>query len=480
MTHPSKACNLDGSLVLPQNFGAIQLGETFSCYISLGNISSKAVSNISIRVELQTERQRRNIFENTSKPLETLAPGQRYDFIIQHDVKELGTHTLACSTVYSDGTKQGQAASQIQGQVPVGGAGGGGSSAAASQVERKYLPQWYKFKVTNPLVVRMKMRTVNNQLHQRTFVEASLENATSDPLLLDVVRFDQTKDYKLLDMNAGPSSSSRGKVVLDDPSKTKDYLKEVVVLKPKGGSYNFIFGLEKCISSASKGSGESESPQQKQQEKGNASSSSLGKLEIKWCKPMGDSGRLQTQWIQGVAPQNKKSLIEVQVIHLEKRVDTMSGASGSSSRDIHLHSCFSVRMTVKNLTNRSMFGVFVVLGVTGVMRNVGPSGMYFKEIPSSVPGSSGSNGGGLILEQMKHVEITFDLIALQVGVHKLGSVLLYDERGKQITETPCNFSVEIVPQPQKDAKAAIPRTETLTTPRSDTLESSEFDSLINL
>ena len=59
MTHPSKACDLDGSLVLPQNFGSIQLGETFSCYISLGNVSTKPVSNISIRVELQTERQRR-------------------------------------------------------------------------------------------------------------------------------------------------------------------------------------------------------------------------------------------------------------------------------------------------------------------------------------------------------------------------------------------------------------------------------------
>ena len=136
LSHPSDACDLNGSLVLPQNFGSIQLGETFSCYISLGNVSSRAVSNISIRVELQTERQRRNIFENTSKPLETLAPGQRYDFIIQHDVKELGTHTLVCSSVY---TESGGASSRDQGaQAAAAGleAGPGSPMGSAQNGER--------------------------------------------------------------------------------------------------------------------------------------------------------------------------------------------------------------------------------------------------------------------------------------------------------------------------------------------------------
>ena len=135
-----------------------------------------------------------------------------------------------------------------------------------------------------------------------------------------------------------------------------------------------------------------------------------------------------------------------------------------------------------------MFGVFVVLGLNSVMRNVGPSGMYFQEIPSSVAPNPSGNPTFANSGQSKHVEITFDLIALQVGVHKLGSVLLYDERGKQVTETPCNFSLEIVPRPPKPDNGGIAaaaataanhaRHDTLTIPmtRSDTFDASLLDS----
>jgi hypothetical protein len=526
--HPSTACDLHGSLVLPQNFGSIQLGETFSCYISLGNVSSKPVSNISIRVELQTERQRRNIFENTSKPLETLAPGQRYDFIIQHDVKELGTHTLVCSTVYTekDPNKDGsalafsnQAAMQANLAAALGEGGKDPLQTAQPQQqpqqgERKYLPQWYKFKVTNPLNVRMKVRTVNNQLCQRTFVEACLENATGEPLFLDVVKFEQTKDYKLMDLDAGPSNSNKGKVVLESPSKVNDYLSHLVLLKPKGGSYNFIFGLEKCTSQGevnSSSSSSSSNSQQQQEQQVEKNSNSLGKLEIKWCKPMGDSGRLQTQKIQGIASQNKRSMVEAEVTSVEHSSNenfqspptpsllpslldglppraaaatTTTSSSVSVSRGgIPLHSCFTVKMRVKNLTDKSLFGVFVVLGVSDVMRIVGPGGMYFKEIPSFSSNSSS------LIQTDKHMEVSFDLIALQVGVHKLGPVLLYDERGKKVAEVTLDYSVEIVRQPQQQQQQqqqghAVAQAEGLS--RKDTLSTSmlggsgTFDTLDSL
>ena len=440
--HPTEICDLGGSLVLPQSFGSIQLGETFSCYISLGNVSSKPVTNISIRVELQTERQRRNIFENTSKPLETLAPGQRYDFIIQHDVKELGTHTLVCSSVYTEGGTP-RAESQVPGEAPTEGGAGTPQSG-----ERKYLPQWYKFKVTNPFVVRMKVRTVSASLKQRTFVEACLENATSDPLLLDVVKFEQTEEYRLLDLDTGPCSEARPRATLDDPEKIGEYLEDLVLLKPRGGSYNFVFGLERSEGAAVAAGG----------------GGGLGKLEIRWSKPMGDRGRLQTQQIQGVASHGKKSLIEARVTALEGRGDG----------GIRLHSCFSVTVRVTNLTDRTMYGVFVVLGLSEVMRNVGPSGVYFKEVPSGVPATA--QGGS------QHVDIAFDLIALKVGVHKLGTVMLYDERGKLVTETPCNFAVEVLPpeEGEEPAQGSIQRNDTMEVARSPTLDSLTFDSLIDL
>ena len=58
-----------------------------------------------------------------------LQPGGRLDFLIRHDVKEIGQHTLICSAAYT--TVEG---------------------------ERRFLPQYFKFTSANPLSVRTKVR----------------------------------------------------------------------------------------------------------------------------------------------------------------------------------------------------------------------------------------------------------------------------------------------------------------------------------
>ena len=40
------------------------------------------------------------LFDSSATPILSLSPGARHDFIVAHDVKEVGPHTLACSTVY--------------------------------------------------------------------------------------------------------------------------------------------------------------------------------------------------------------------------------------------------------------------------------------------------------------------------------------------------------------------------------------------
>uniref|UniRef100_A0A6T5UWT3 Uncharacterized protein n=2 Tax=Eukaryota TaxID=2759 RepID=A0A6T5UWT3_9EUKA len=90
-------------------------------------------------------------------------------------------------------------------------------------------------------------------------------------------------------------------------------------------------------------------------------------------------------------------------------------------------------MRVTNLSE-PLAGVFVVLGLQkGDIVFVGPSGHFFRSLPSNSP-----------------VTISFDLIGLRTGVHKLGPILLYDERGKKITECTPNYSVQI------KSKAAAP------------------------
>ncbi|ONM05388.1 hypothetical protein ZEAMMB73_Zm00001d032566 [Zea mays] len=128
---PADALALPGLLVLPQSFGAIYLGETFCSYISINNSSSFEARDVVIKAEIQTERQRILLLDTSKSPVESIRSGGRYDFIVEHDVKELGAHTLVCTALYNDGDG-----------------------------ERKYLPQFFKFSVSNPLSVRTKVRTI--------------------------------------------------------------------------------------------------------------------------------------------------------------------------------------------------------------------------------------------------------------------------------------------------------------------------------
>jgi hypothetical protein len=98
----SDAAGLGGALLLPQSFGAIHLGETFVSYVSVANFSSRTATAVGIKAELQTEKTRAVLFDNTAAPLARLAPGERHDVLVEADLKVAGPHTLVCSTVYTD------------------------------------------------------------------------------------------------------------------------------------------------------------------------------------------------------------------------------------------------------------------------------------------------------------------------------------------------------------------------------------------
>lgn len=46
---------------------------------------------------MQTERQRILLLDTSKSPVESIRSGGRYDFIVEHDVKELGQHTYVAS-----------------------------------------------------------------------------------------------------------------------------------------------------------------------------------------------------------------------------------------------------------------------------------------------------------------------------------------------------------------------------------------------
>ena len=157
------ASGLSGALVLPQSFGVVHLGETFASYVSVSNASDRVARDVAVKVELQTNRRRVALFDCGAAPLPAIQPGSSYDFIVEHDLKELGAHTLACTVEYAE-------------DVPAG-----------VPADRRRHPQHFKFDVANPVAVRTKTRPGRDGA---TFLETCVENATKAPLLLSAATFE--------------------------------------------------------------------------------------------------------------------------------------------------------------------------------------------------------------------------------------------------------------------------------------------------
>lgn len=88
-------------LLLPQAFGNIYLGETFSSYICVYNCTTAPVNSVSVKADLQSNNTRVSlpIHENRQIPA-TLGPDDTLDDVIHYEVKEIGTHILVCEVNY--------------------------------------------------------------------------------------------------------------------------------------------------------------------------------------------------------------------------------------------------------------------------------------------------------------------------------------------------------------------------------------------
>lgn len=80
-------------MLLPQSFGNIYLGETFSSYICVHNCTPYAVQNVVVKADLQSDKLKISLPIHAGKqtPI-TLQPNETLDDIIHHEVKEIGVH----------------------------------------------------------------------------------------------------------------------------------------------------------------------------------------------------------------------------------------------------------------------------------------------------------------------------------------------------------------------------------------------------
>ena len=287
------ASGLSGTLVLPQSFGVVHLGETFASYVSVSNASDRVARDVAVKVELQTNRRRVALFDCGAAPLPAIQPGSSYDFIVEHDLKELGAHTLACTVEYAE-------------DVPAG-----------VPVDRRRHPQHFKFDVANPVAVRTKTRPGRDG---STFLETCVENATKTPLLLSAATFEPAPRFTCRAVLPPKSARANGFAIPDGadagggvglPSLAG---RDLRVLDAAGGAAHFIFELREKPRGRRGEAGEASEMVEMVEENADASAppDALGKLEIRWRGRMGETGRLQTQQILG-APKPAKPAGDVEL-----------------------------------------------------------------------------------------------------------------------------------------------------------------------
>lgn len=123
-------CLLGSNLCLPDSFGVIHVGETFTAYLGALNVSKRLpVTNLTVTAQLQTPSQRWHMASKTLDECNAaggceLQPEQGIDSIVSHTLEEAGQHIL---------------------RVEVGYGGIGGAM--------KSLRKFYRFQVSNPLVI---------------------------------------------------------------------------------------------------------------------------------------------------------------------------------------------------------------------------------------------------------------------------------------------------------------------------------------
>ncbi|ROL48553.1 Trafficking protein particle complex subunit 13 [Anabarilius grahami] len=248
-------------LTLPQNFGNIFLGETFSSYISVHNDSNQVVKDILVKADLQTSSQRLNLSASNSAVSE-LKPECCIDDVIHHEVKEIGTHILVCAVSYT--TQTG---------------------------EKLYFRKFFKFQVESNCSSNFSFNSILNQVLKpldvktkfynaetdEVFLEAQIQNITTSPMFMEKVSLEPSMMYNVTELNnvasGDESESTFGKMSYLQPLDTRQYL---YCLKPKP-EFAEKAGVIKGVTV-------------------------IGKLDIVWKTNLGERGRLQTSQLQRMAP----------------------------------------------------------------------------------------------------------------------------------------------------------------------------------
>ncbi|EAT44427.1 AAEL000579-PA [Aedes aegypti] len=224
---------------LPQSFGNIYLGETFSSYVCVHNCRAHPVGNVSVKADLQSNNTRINLPIHVDKqgPV-VLHPDETLDDVIHHEVKEIGTHILVCEVSYM-------------------------TPAGLESSFRKF----FKFQVVKPLDVKTKFYNAETD---EVYLEAQIQNITVGPICLEKVELESSEQYTVVSLNNLPSGESVfSQRTMLQPMNSCQFL---YCIKPLPAILNDPMALK--------------------------AANNIGKLDIVWRSNLGERGRLQTSQLQ--------------------------------------------------------------------------------------------------------------------------------------------------------------------------------------
>ncbi|KAH9857834.1 DUF974-domain-containing protein [Lenzites betulinus] len=259
-------------LTLPAAFGAIQLGETFSSFLSVNNDANMDVEGVTVRVEMQTASLKAVLAEFGGAN-ERLAVGESLEKVVSHEIKELGQHVLGCTVTY---------------RVPPGVRSPPPQAADSQDPNTQTFRKFYKFAVTNPLSVKTKVHVpcsptalLSAEEREKVFLEVHIQNLTQDAMWLERMQFESVEGWQVQDANIKENAAAGSKEYLFSGSSAlmqpQDVRQYIYVLSPKTLPPFPITHVPGSILS-------------------------LGRLDISWRSCYGEPGRLLTSTLSRRIP----------------------------------------------------------------------------------------------------------------------------------------------------------------------------------
>lgn len=230
--------------MLPQNFGVIFLGETFTGFILVSNGSSEQVKDVVLKIELSASK------SHTKLPPVSVAhmdPYGRLEHIISHEMKELGDHTLVCHVSYT----------------------------IHSTGEELLFKRVFKFDVAKPLDVKTKF---HNLEERDILMEVQVQNLTSFPMCMGQVWFEASSLCTAVNLNSYSDNDGENHSVFGK----EHYMKA-------GDVRRYLYRI---------------TPKNTPPTQPNAKSATIvvGKMDVSWYSRFGERGRIQTGPLQASVP----------------------------------------------------------------------------------------------------------------------------------------------------------------------------------